>query len=216
MLRRVIPFVLFAFPAVATPPVQPPNGCEPAIAAAERRMATAPGLLHAIGLVESGRADPGHGTRRPWPWTVTAEGVGTYYNSKDEAIAAVQALQARGTTSIDVGCMQVNLQWHPTAFRSLDDAFDPAINAAYAARFLQTLYGKLRGWPEAAAAYHSQTPALAADYGRLVLAVWSGAPVPTVTTPSGDEIVVLPGGATMRLFRAVGPAGAGRVFGVLN
>lgn len=214
MLRSVMVFVLFASTALAAPPVRTAHSCEPAIAAAERRMATAPGLLRAIGTVESGRADS-RGARRPWPWTVTAGGIGTYYPTKDDAIAAVQALQAGGTTSIDVGCMQVNLQWHPGAFRSLDEAFDPAANTAYAARFLQTLYGKLHDWSDAAAAYHSMTPALGADYGRLVLAVWSGAPVPTVRTSSGDEIVRLPGGAEMRLFRPAGRAG-GRVFGVLD
>ena len=207
--------VLCAVPAVAAPVHET---CEPAIAAAERRAATAPGLLRAIGTVESGRADR-TGTRRPWPWTVTADGVGSYYPSKDEAVAAVRALQERGVTSIDVGCMQVNLQWHPAAFRSLEDAFDPAANAAYAARFLQSLYAKLQSWPEAAAAYHSMTPALGAEYAKLVNAVWAGAPVPTVITPSGDEIVRLPGGASMRLFRREGaPSGPGngQVFGVLN
>ncbi len=216
MLRRIALFMLLALPAAAAPPVQTGDSCERAISAAERRVSTAPGLLRAIGMVESGRTDKRTGTRRPWPWTVTAEGVGSYYPGKDEAIEAVRALQARGVSSIDVGCMQVNLLWHPDAFRSLDDAFDPAVNAAYAARFLQALYGKLHGWSEAAAAYHSLTPSLGAEYGKLVLAVWSGAPVPTVTTPSGDEIVRFPGGATMRLFRAGGASGEGRVFGVLN
>ena len=44
---------------------------------------------------------------------MNAEGVGTYYPSKAAAIAAVEALQARGVQSADVGCMQVNLLHHP-------------------------------------------------------------------------------------------------------
>src|SRR5689334_1180141 len=103
--------LLAATPSLAAPPLSNPAACEPAIAAAERTAHTAAGLLNAIGLVESGRRDPRTGLRRPWPWTVTAEGVGTYYASKAEAITAVEALQARGVTSIDVGCMQVNLQY---------------------------------------------------------------------------------------------------------
>ena len=57
-----------------------------------------------------------------------------------QAIAAVKALQARGVRSIDVGCMQINLSYHPHAFRDLDQAFDPHANAAYAERFLTQLY----------------------------------------------------------------------------
>ena len=193
----------------------PPPSCGPAIAAAERARGTAPGLLAAIGLVESGRTDPHTGVRSPWPWTVTAEGVGTFYPGKAEAIRAVQALQARGVASVDVGCMQVNLLHHPAAFRDLDEAFDPAANAAYAARFLLTLYARTGTWPAAAAAYHSLTPRLGAQYGQLVAAVWSGAPVPVVAGPGGTEVVVFPGGGQMRLIRdAVN--GSGRVLGYLS
>jgi hypothetical protein len=108
-----------------------------------------------------------------WPWSINAEGVGSFYNSKEEAIAAVQALQARGVRSIDVGCMQVNLQEHPEAFHALDQAFDPAINARFAAGLLLTLFGQTGSWPLAAAAYHSQTPTIGAAYQRQVLAAWA-------------------------------------------
>lgn len=190
--------------------------CDAAIDAAERAGETAPGLLRAIGLVESGRRDARTGERRPWPWTVSAEGVGTYYATKTDAIAAVDALRSRGVTSIDVGCMQVNLFYHPTAFASLDDAFDPAINARYAARFLRSLYARTHDWPAAASAYHSFTPGPAAQYARLISAVWAGAPVPVVQAPDGREVVELPGGGELRIFRAERPGGRSRVFGVMN
>ena len=61
---------------------------------------------------------------------------------------------------------------HPDAFASLDQAFDPAANAAYAARFLRQLYGQAGAWPKAVAAYHSATPALAVPYAQKVMAVW--------------------------------------------
>lgn len=211
MIRFGLLFCLLATPAMAAPVAL---SCERAIAGAERRVQTAPGLLRAIGLVESGRRDD-RGERRPWPWTVTAEGVGTYFASKEDAIAAVLTLQARGVTSIDVGCMQVNLQYHPAAFRSLDEAFDPAPNTAYAARFLTSLYARFGDWPAAAAAYHSQTPGPAAEYAKLIAAVWSGAPVPVVAGPGGAEIVRLPSGGQMRVFRSA-DGGRARVFGVLN
>src|SRR6202034_1371509 len=90
------------------------------------------GLLAAIGRVESGRHDPVSGTLKPWPWTVDAEAQGAFYDTKEQAIAAVSALQARGVRSIDVGCMQVNLLQHPGAFSGLEQAFDPNANADYA------------------------------------------------------------------------------------
>jgi hypothetical protein len=68
--------------------------------------------------------------------------------------------------------MQINLEYHPTAFVSLDQAFDPHANAMYAARFLTALRGDASTWLGAIAAYHSQTPVLGADYRRRVLAFW--------------------------------------------
>src|ERR1700722_10873312 len=114
--------------------------CRPAIAAAEQASAIPPQLLAAIGRVESGRRDPASGVMAPWPWTINAEGQGSFFDTKAQVIAAVQALQARGVQSIDVGCMQVNMMHHPHAFANLDQAFDPTANAAYAARFLNDLH----------------------------------------------------------------------------
>lgn len=200
-----------AGPSVAAaPPV-----CVTAIAAAEQASGTAPGLLAAIGVVESGRMDPRSGVRTPWPWTVTAEGVGTFYAVKADAIRAVEALQARGVSSIDVGCLQVNLLHHRDAFRTLEDAFDPAANARYAASFLSRLYGRFESWPLAAAAYHSLTPEVAAPYGRLVASVWSGAPLSVVAGPAGSEVVIFPGGGQMRIIRDA-TSGRARVLGYLS
>ena len=211
MFRGVVLLFIVAFPAWGAPVV----GCGPAIAAAEQAEGTAPGLLAAIGVVESGRRDARTGLRAPWPWTVTAEGVGTFYRDKAQAILAVRGLQALGITSVDVGCMQVNLMHHPAAFLSLEAAFEPSTNARAAARFLGALFKRLGTWPAAAAGYHSLTPTLGAEYGRLIAAVWGGAPVPVVAGPGGTEIVRFPGGGQMRLVRdeAVGP---GRVLGYLS
>ena len=162
-----------AFPALATPPLASPSQlCEAAIVAAERAERLPERMMGAIALVETGRADPTSGAARPWPWTINAEGQGFFFASKQQAIDAVRGLQARGVRSIDVGCMQVNLMFHPNAFASLDQAFDPDANARYAARFLTALHGENRDWPAAIAAYHSETPALGAAYRQLVMARW--------------------------------------------
>ena len=156
----------------AIPSSDPALVCDQAIAATERGARLPAQLLGTIGLIESGRRDPKTGSVRPWPWTINAENVGSFYDTKEQAIAAVQALQARGVKSIDVGCMQINLMHHAEAFASLEEAFDPRANVAYAARFLNQLFVQLATWPKAAAAYHSQTPEIGADYERRVMAIW--------------------------------------------
>lgn len=174
--------------------------CRSAIRAAALAVGLPRGLLGAVAAVESGRPDaagaagwrlvptfiriPPRGAPaadwHPWPWTINADGVGQVFASKAQAIAAVAALQAAGVHSIDVGCVQVNLQQHPHAFRSLADAFDPRANARYAAGFLHRLFDRLGDWPRAVAAYHSRTPALGHPYRRRVFARWraGGAAVP--------------------------------------
>ena len=153
----------FGPPAPPTPYAM----CEAAVAAAKpKRMPDM--LMPAISRVESGRLDAATGRVRPWPWTINVNGQGFFFETKEEAVATVAALRAKGTQSVDVGCMQVNLFFHPAAFASLDEAFDPAANAAYAARFLMSLYGPANDWPLAAAMYHSQTQELGEDYQRRV------------------------------------------------
>lgn len=166
---------LLPLPALAAGPsaAPPPNpSCLPAIAAAERAGRLPHGLLLAIAQVESGRPDPRSGRLDPWPWTINAEGAGQFFSSRAHAIAAVRALQARGVRSIDVGCLQVNLLFHPDAFANLEQAFDPSANASYATRFLNSLYADRHHWKPAIAAYHSSTPVLGADYRERVLALW--------------------------------------------
>jgi len=131
-------------------------------------------LLDSISLVESGRWDKERQKVVAWPWTIDAGGQGRFFATKAEAIEAVKRLRAQGVKNIDVGCMQVNLQYHPTAFASIEDAFDPAANVAYAARFLKGLFEATEHWPTAASYYHSQTPALAQEYLGRLMAVWTG------------------------------------------
>ncbi|MBV8915289.1 MAG: hypothetical protein JOZ05_19900 [Acetobacteraceae bacterium] len=171
----------------------PSAACEQAAAVAERTYSLPPGLLGAIGRVESGRWDAATGRIRPWPWTLNAEGAGAFPPDYASAVAAVTALQARGTRSIDIGCFQVNLLQHPGAFSSLADGFLPAVNADYAARFLVRLRERTGGWPEAVAAYHSATPALGEPYWSKVSLAWGEASVPLRTAMRMPELGAVPG-----------------------
>jgi hypothetical protein len=160
---------LAALPPAGAAAKDEAGACLGLIKSAEKSQAIPEGLLKAIGFTESGRviAD---GRRVPWPWTVNAEGQGYYFETKKDAIAFVESLQARGVSVIDVGCMQVNLYYHPKAFASLEAAFDPATNVAYAARFLNELKAETDDWGIATQYYHSRNPYLGQVYaGRVTL-----------------------------------------------
>ncbi len=163
-------------PAVSAPfgvVSDPFQVCAEAIGRQERSGQTPRNLLSAIALAESGRRHPVTGAAVPWPWAVMAEGQGRYLPTKAAAIAEVRGLQARGIRNIDVGCMQINLSYHPDAFASLEEAFDPSANVAYAAQYLRSLYDDQGSWPEAAGRYHSATPEHKIPYQQRVLALWN-------------------------------------------
>lgn len=157
--------------------------CAQAAAVAEGAAGVPAGLLLAIGLVESGRTDAA-GTRAPWSFAIQSGGAGRFLANAEDAVAAVQALQATGVQSIDVGCFQINLLHHPNTFASLASGFDALTNAHAAARFLASLRQELGAWEPAVAAYHSRTEALGAPYRDLVLASWRGTPVPAPAVAS--------------------------------
>lgn len=149
------------------------NLCLSAARAQEQASGIPRNLLAAIAMSESGRYDKDSGESFAWPWTVTAEGKGRYFATKAEARAEVEILLSQGVKNIDVGCMQVNLYYHWDAFETLDKAFDPATNAAYAAKFLKANYANTKDWLDAAGHYHSQTPENFRGYRIKVLSFWN-------------------------------------------
>ena len=154
--------------------------CEQAGSDAERQYALPSGLLLAIGRVESGRWDAAYRRTVPWPWAIDAAGEPRLVETKEAAVSQTRALQSGGLRNIDVGCFQINLQNHPSAFADLEQAFDPVANAQYAARFLASLRMQLGGWEKAVAAYHSSSPE-------------RGIPV----SPGGVHDLVTPGSASI-------------------
>jgi len=182
--------------------------CVGALRSAESRNSTAPGLLSAIAKAESGRPVPPLPGLQPWPWVVNADGAVLYFDSKPAAVTWTRLALARGVQQMDVGCMQVNLQSHPAAFRDLDDAFDPAANTDYAARFLRGLRDEAGGdWMTAIGYYHSRTPFLAADYRERVAAIAEGrVPAARLGVPlylraiqQGSLRISLAGGGVLRI-----------------
>lgn len=146
--------------------------CGRQVARAEELLGLPPHLLLSIAKAESGRVTPDRQAVSAWPWTVMAEGRGRYLPSREAAIAEVRELQSRGVRNIDVGCMQINLRYHPDAFESLHQAFEPAFNVAYGAVFLSDLYERLGSWTAAVGRYHSATPEFSTRYRARVLELW--------------------------------------------
>jgi Transglycosylase SLT domain len=160
-----------------------------------------PGLVRAVAMAESGRWLAQDKSTEPWPWTVTSGADSFYLSSKEEAIAKVRELKASGRTNIDVGCMQINLHYHPDAFSTLDDAFDPDQNVAYGTKFLKGLRVKTRSWGKATAFYHSQNRARGIAYRDKVYKLWRKLrrqPVQTETQTAADPA---PPGGVQPLFK---------------
>ena len=146
--------------------------CAEAVRQVEGRLGIPAQLLSAISLAESGRWDPVRRKNVSWPWTIYAEGRPHYPANKKAAVAEVRSIMARGVRNIDVGCLQINLFYHPDAFESLEQAFEPAANAAYAGEFLFQLQNTHKSWSRAIAFYHSSTRKFAIPYMRRVKKLW--------------------------------------------
>lgn len=212
--------------------VQQSSQCSAAIAVAEGAYGTSPGLLAAIAKAESGRPVASLPGLQPWPWAINADGAAKYFDSKAAAVAWTKQALARGIQQIDVGCMQINLQAHPRAFRSIEDAFDPTSNAGYGARFLAQLRTNAGGnWFVATGYYHSRTPGLAEEYRERVQAiaegripaVGQGLPLYMRAIQQGGLRIALAGGGVLRINihrqpaprgpRRLGMCGVARVLG---
>jgi len=148
--------------------------CLPELAAAEAKHHLPPGLLLSMALVESGRRDPVTGLVAPWPWTIQVEGHGHYYDSSADAAREAMTFLQGGNGYVDVGCLQVDLFHHPSAFRSLEEAFNPSANIDYAAKYLAGLAQSRGSWLEAVAAYNAGDPSDGIAYLAKVLYLWKG------------------------------------------
>ena len=138
------------------------QACDQAASQASHDLDVPLDVLRAITRAETGRDKDGQ--YQPWPWAVNMDGASHWFDTEDEAKIFVFNNFKRGERNFDVGCFQINYKWHARAFNSIEEMFDPAKNAQYAARFLSDLHADLGNWSDAAAAYHSRTPKIAKVY----------------------------------------------------
>jgi tetratricopeptide (TPR) repeat protein len=175
--KQLVLGVILALAAGASIPshaqdLSPDMECLRYLQSYERSMRIPQGLLTAISFVESGRPVGPNNELVAWPWTINVNGQGRYFDTKEEAVTATRKLLDEGQRSIDVGCMQINLRYHPNAFRSMEDAFDPALNVAYGAQFLSSLHGLQGSWAKAVERYHSSDDGRREEYREKVMAFW--------------------------------------------
>ncbi|MDF1610109.1 transglycosylase SLT domain-containing protein [Hoeflea sp. YIM 152468] len=123
--------------------------CEAEILAAARTWGVPPGILHSVGLTETGRKGA------LYPYALNIEGRTVYARNRGEALRAFERARAEGKTLIDLGCMQINHRYHGAEFTSVDAMLDPRANVEYAARFLARLHDRHETWTMAVARYHA-------------------------------------------------------------
>ncbi len=185
-LTLVSALLLMAFEAVAEAPLARAATCAEAARSAEQRRDLPPGLLAAIGTIESGG----------WGWSVNGnDGMsGRRFATADDAMRYTEDLLGAGLRTIDLGCFQVDLRYHPDAFQRWQDAFDGDANADAAAGILNRLHAQTGDWPRAVALYHSADPQRGQSYLQAVMTAWSGSsPLPpTVADTSIREIELQP------------------------
>ncbi|AKI02142.1 transglycosylase family protein [Hoeflea sp. IMCC20628] len=123
--------------------------CEAEILSAARAHGVPPGILHSVGLTETGRKGS------LYPYALNIEGRTVFAKSRTDAIREFDRARADGKTLIDLGCMQINYRYHGAKFASVAAMLDPHANVDYAARFLARLHARHETWTMAVARYHA-------------------------------------------------------------
>ncbi|MFT6674848.1 MAG: hypothetical protein ACJAVM_001034 [Sulfitobacter sp.] len=181
--------VTLSIAAAAPARTDPSDTCDQAAHRAAERSAVPYDVLRAISRTETGRQRKTGFS--PWPWTVNMEGRGIWFDTEDQAQAFVFRHFRAGARSFDIGCFQLNYKWHGHAFNSIEDMFDPDLNARYAAQFLTQLHQELGEWTKAAGAYHSRTAKYAnpylARYAEIHAALPAGTNTADIPAPRGNN-----------------------------
>ncbi len=136
-----------------------------------RRHAIDPVLLYALALHETQRPN-GDGQVSPWQWTVGSSAGRQFYDSREEARAALGTLSAGGR-DLEVGLLQVSLKRHGHRVGDPATLLDPGVNLGVAASLLADAIASARG-DLALGVGHFRYPdddGAARTFGRRVLAV---------------------------------------------
>ena len=132
-----------------------------------------PSILYGISRVESNRADRKYGGSKPWPWTLNVNGVGYYFESRQNAYEALKQHAGAGRR-VDIGPAQVSWNYHQSRLGTLWKALDPYHNLDVGAQILREMFEltcKSRcDWWRAIGMYHSPKDGAQAQRYRLRVA----------------------------------------------
>ncbi len=100
-----------------------------------------------------------------------------YFNTKQEAINAVNKEIASGNVEVAIGIMQIYWRYHKKMFSSPGELLDPQTNVAYGAKYLRQLHNENGDWFSAVGQYYSgrKTPEgikKANEYASKVVVQW--------------------------------------------
>lgn len=150
LTRSVLTAFIFSLGVTLSPDAQAAAGaCEAEILRAARVHGVPPGILHSVGLTETGRKGSLH------PYALNIEGRAVFASSRDQAVREFEKARSEGKRLIDLGCMQINHRYHGKEFPSVRVMLDPRSNVDYAARFLARLHARHETWTMAVARYHA-------------------------------------------------------------
>ena len=155
-----------------------------------RRHAIDPVLLYALALHETQRPS-GDGMVSPWPWTLGSRAGRRFYDSPEEARAALGARIGR-SRDIDVGLLQVSLKHHGHRVGNPATLLEPGINLNVAADVLADAIGASRGdLARAVGHYRYPDDARAARaFGQRVLALREALRRPS-SHPKAESVIDL-------------------------
>lgn len=142
-----------------------------------------PLLLYSIALVESkGLNSKGEVTPTPWLFRVNDHVV---RGDRHEVQLAMAAATQFGAAVKDVGIMQVYYPVHRNTVRDPLVLLNPRTNITVAAKILRDGMKQTRDPVLGVGYYHSHTPALARNYGTLVLGIYER--LKAIYRPAADE-----------------------------
>jgi hypothetical protein len=126
-----------------------PALCEQEMAHAASASGIPLGVLYAVALTETGARSKFN------PFDLDIDGRALHPHSIPEALATIAQERAHGAKFVDIGCMQINYEWHGKDFGSIEQMFDPRTNVRYAANFLKQLEAREGTWTLAVARYNA-------------------------------------------------------------
>lgn len=147
------------------------NSCDEAAAIAATETNVPLSVLKAVTRTETGRTRKG--VFEPWPWSINADGDGSWHQTKSAAENFALDFVSSGNNNIDVGCFQLNFRWHGHAFSSISEMLEPVTNAKYAAGFLSQLFAETGDWTSAVGAFHSRTHEHADRYKKKYAKIYA-------------------------------------------